>query len=128
MWNRDHKRVPAQRGSGIGRMKIDDLLAKGYGVAGVYYGDIDPDFLGGLPYGVRALYLKPGQTETGAGRMGRHRGVGVGIKPRHGLSRNRQSGGREAGGDLRRFAAGQDRDVGRRARYPLCIGDCQLFR
>ena len=63
MWNRDHKRVPAQRGGGIGHMNVDQLLAKGYGVAGVYYGDIDPDFIGGLPFGVRALYLKPGQTE-----------------------------------------------------------------
>ena len=56
VWGRDHKKVPAQRGVGIGRMKIDDLLAKGFGVAGIYYGDIDPDFLGGLPFGVRALY------------------------------------------------------------------------
>jgi hypothetical protein len=75
MWSRDeglaqvNKRVPAERGSSedlIRRLTapdIDLLLAKGYGVAGVYYGDIDPDFLGGLPLGVRALYLKPGQTE-----------------------------------------------------------------
>lgn len=61
MWGRDHKKVPAQRGRGLGRMKIDGLLEKGIGVAGIYYGQIDPDFLGGLPYGVRALYLKPGQ-------------------------------------------------------------------
>jgi hypothetical protein len=42
-------------------MKIDNLLAAGYGVAGVYYGDIEPDFPGGLPFGVRAVHLKPGQ-------------------------------------------------------------------
>ena len=34
MWGRDKKKVPAQRGMGLGRMKIDDLLAKGFGVAG----------------------------------------------------------------------------------------------
>ena len=62
MWGRDKKKVPAQRGAGLGRMKIDNLLAKGFGVAGIYYGDIDPDFLGGLPMGIRAKYLQPGQT------------------------------------------------------------------
>jgi hypothetical protein len=53
MWGRDHKRVPAVRGQGLGRMKIDDLLAKGFGVAGLYYGDIEPDFVGGNGLGIR---------------------------------------------------------------------------
>jgi len=70
MWNREKKKVPAQRGSGLGRMKIDSLLAAGFGVAGVYYGDIDPDFNGGIPFGVRALYLKPGQAEPAAREWG----------------------------------------------------------
>src|SRR3954452_2045528 len=70
MWGRDKKKVPAQRGMGLGRMKIDDLLAKGFGVAGVYYGDIDPDFLGGLPFGIRAKYLKPGQSEPAPDEWG----------------------------------------------------------
>jgi hypothetical protein len=39
-------------------------------VATVYYGDIDPDFLGGVPFGVRALYLKPGQTEPAPNEWG----------------------------------------------------------
>lgn len=70
MWNREKKKVPAQRGGGLGRMNIDGLLEKGIGVAGIYYGDIDPDFPGGLPFGVRALYLKPGQTEPAADEWG----------------------------------------------------------
>jgi len=70
IWNRDHKRVPAERGSGMFHMKIDNLLAAGYGVAAIYYGDIEPDFLGGLPFGVRALYLKPGQTEPAPDEWG----------------------------------------------------------
>jgi len=70
VWNRDHKKVPAQRGAGIGRMRIDDILAKGFGVAGIYYGDIDPDFLGGIPFGIRSKYLKPGQAEPAAGEWG----------------------------------------------------------
>jgi len=70
MWNREKKRVPAQRGGGLGRMNIDQILAKGFGVAGIYYGDIDPDFLGGVELGVRKLYLKPGQTEPAPDEWG----------------------------------------------------------
>jgi hypothetical protein len=70
MWSRDKKRVPATRGGGLGRMKIDGLLAKGFGVAGMYYGDIDPDFLGGVSLGVRAKYLKAGQTDPAPDEWG----------------------------------------------------------
>jgi hypothetical protein len=61
IWGRDKKRVPAGQGRNFGRMDVVRLLERGYGFATVYYGDIDPDFEGGIPHGVRALYLKPGQ-------------------------------------------------------------------
>ncbi|WP_236646388.1 hypothetical protein [Gemmatirosa kalamazoonensis] len=60
-WARDGKRVAAPP-AGRGALNPRPFLAQGIGVATVYYGDIDPDFAGGLPYGVRAAYLKPGQT------------------------------------------------------------------
>ncbi len=43
------------------------VLSRGYGVAAIHYGDIEPDFEGGAgrPFGVRALYQKPGQSERG---------------------------------------------------------------
>jgi hypothetical protein len=43
------------------------VLSRGYGVAAIHYGDIEPDFEGGAgrPFGVRALYQKPGQNERG---------------------------------------------------------------
>jgi hypothetical protein len=63
VWGRDKKRVPAQRGMNFGRPNIPLFLDHGIGVATVYYGDIEPDFQGGIPFGVRGLYLKPGQTE-----------------------------------------------------------------
>ncbi|MBZ5619395.1 MAG: acetylxylan esterase [Acidobacteriia bacterium] len=69
VWGRDKKRVPAPKG-GIGRINPLPFLSAGIGVATVYYGDIDPDFLGGVPYGVRALYLKPGQTEPAPDEWG----------------------------------------------------------
>ncbi len=61
VWGREKKRVPAR--GGFGRLNVAAILSHGFGVATMYYGDIDPDFLGGIPYGVRALYLKAGQTE-----------------------------------------------------------------
>jgi hypothetical protein len=64
-WGRDHKRGPAPKG-GIGRMNPLPFLAAGFGVATIYYGDIDPDFAGGLPYGVRAMYPAPKPDEWGA--------------------------------------------------------------
>jgi hypothetical protein len=63
IWNRDKKRVPAPRDGRFGGLKVLPFLEAGFGVATFYYGDVDPDFLGGVPHGVRALYLKPGQTE-----------------------------------------------------------------
>jgi hypothetical protein len=39
-------------------------------VATVYYGDIDPDIAGGMKYGVRNLFLKPGQSEPAANEWG----------------------------------------------------------
>ncbi len=70
VWSRERKKVPASTARRFGTLKIDNLLAKGFGVATIYYGDIDPDFSGGLPFGVRGLFLKPGQTEPAADEWG----------------------------------------------------------
>jgi hypothetical protein len=78
VWGRDKKRVPAPKG-GIGRINPLPFLSAGIGVATVYCGDIDPDFLGGVPYGVRALYLKPGQTEPAADEWGSIAAWGWGL-------------------------------------------------
>jgi hypothetical protein len=70
IWNRDKKKVPAPQGSAFGKLNILPFLDQGIGVATIYYGDIDPDFAGGLSHGVRALYLKPGQTEPAPDEWG----------------------------------------------------------
>jgi hypothetical protein len=71
VWSKDKQRVPAPAGrGGFGRLITEPVLAHGYGIASVYYGDIDPDFLGGVSLGVRKLYLKPGQTEPAPDEWG----------------------------------------------------------
>jgi hypothetical protein len=51
---------------------VAGVLARGYGVAAIHYGDIEPDFAAGagLPLGVRPLFWKPGQTERAADDWG----------------------------------------------------------
>ena len=62
IWGRDKKRVPAAQGRGFGKLNVPAFVKEGFGIATIYYGDIDPDFEGGVPFGVRAMYLKPGQS------------------------------------------------------------------
>jgi len=66
VWNKEKKKVPASQGLGIGKVDVLPLLDAGFGFATVYYGDIEPDFEGGLPYGVRKLYPEPAADEWGA--------------------------------------------------------------
>jgi hypothetical protein len=70
MWNRDKQRVPAPARGAFGRVDVLPFLANGIGFATVYYGDIEPDFKGGIPYGIRGVYLKPRQTEPAPDEWG----------------------------------------------------------
>jgi hypothetical protein len=70
VWGRDRKKVPAPKGGNFGRPNIPIFLTQGIGVATIYYGDIEPDFLGGTQLGVRSLYLKAGQAEPAPNEWG----------------------------------------------------------
>lgn len=63
VWDKNKQRVPASKAFHFAKVNVVPLLEAGFGFATFYYGDVEPDFNGGLPYGVRALYLKPGQTQ-----------------------------------------------------------------
>jgi hypothetical protein len=71
IWDpKTNKRIPVPKGRGFGRMNIEPFLDAGIGVATFYYGDVDPDYASGFANGIRARYLKPGQTERAADEWG----------------------------------------------------------
>jgi hypothetical protein len=79
IWNREKKRVPASQGRRFGTLKVEDFLRVGFGIATIYYGDIEPDFAGGTHFGVRGLFLKPGQTEPAPDEWGAIAAWGWGL-------------------------------------------------
>ncbi len=58
------------RGKSAKEWPIKTILSRGYGIAIIYYCEIEPDFSGGLPLGVRSIYVKPGQTDVGPDEWG----------------------------------------------------------
>lgn len=58
------------RGSAASRWQVEMLLSRGYGLATVYYGDIEPDVVGGMKDGIRGVYLENGQQAPGDGEWG----------------------------------------------------------
>jgi len=53
IWSRDRRRVPASMGRRFGTLDVRKWIERGFGVATVYYGDIEPDFDGGSQWGIR---------------------------------------------------------------------------
>jgi len=71
VWDpKTNTRVVPPRGRGFGRIDVGPLLDAGFGVATFYYGDVDPDYAAGFSNGIRARYLKPGQTQRAADDWG----------------------------------------------------------
>jgi hypothetical protein len=57
-----HEATEDTRGSSTDfRGAVDKVLAQGFGFATIYYCDIEPDFTGGMAFGVRPLFFRIGQ-------------------------------------------------------------------
>src|SRR5690348_4504342 len=71
MWDpKTNTRVPAKPMRFFRPTNIVPLLDAGFGYATFYYGDVDPDYPAGFSNGIRARYLKAGQTERAPDEWG----------------------------------------------------------
>ncbi len=69
-WTREGNKIRADQPSRFNRMNVEQFIDAGIGFATVYYGDIEPDFKGGIKHGIRSQYLKPGQTTVAENEWG----------------------------------------------------------
>lgn len=62
----DHRATEATRGAASSRWPLEMIIDRGYALATMYYGDIDPDEDDGFKNGIHAVFGQPGPEEWGS--------------------------------------------------------------
>ena len=67
-----HKQRAPESARGLSEhlWQVEKILGRGFGLATAYCGDIEPDFLGGIKYGLRWTFVRPGQTQPAGDEWG----------------------------------------------------------
>ena len=67
-----HLEVPAEatRGAQTQQWQVEKVLARGYGIATIYYGDLEPDYKDAVQLGIRPYFYATGQTAPAADEWG----------------------------------------------------------
>ncbi len=60
----------ATRGTAAAQWQVEEIVARGYGLATIYSGDIEPDYIGGIGYGIRPLFFTGTQSLPAANDWG----------------------------------------------------------
>jgi hypothetical protein len=66
----DHYATEASRGTQSADWPVEEIIKRGYGLATIYYGDLQPDSSNSVNAGIAPLFYKNGQTKPAPGEWG----------------------------------------------------------